>query len=63
MATETQNKDNSRPVRIREEKVQRAARAARLRAVEQDRRVPMVAVLDEALEKGLTKIEHELGIK
>jgi hypothetical protein len=63
MTTETQNKDNSRPVRIRMEKVERAARVARMRAAKEDKKVSMVAVLDQVLEEGLSRIERKLGIK
>jgi hypothetical protein len=62
MATEQANKVNSEAVRIKRDKKQRAGRVARMQAAKEDRRVSAASVIDEILDAGLAKKEHELGI-
>lgn len=62
MTTETQNNGNSNAVRIRRDKMERAARVARRVAADKDQKVSTASVVDEILEEGLTKREKKLGI-
>ena len=62
MATEQASNQISNAVRIKRDKMERAARVARYVAAERDARVSASSLVDEILEEGLTKREKKLGI-
>lgn len=62
MNIETTKKANSNAVRIKGDKLERAARVARLLAAERDERVSAASLVDEIMEEGLTKREKKLGV-
>lgn len=62
MNVETTKKPASNAVRIKGDKLERAARVARILAAERDERVSAASLVDEIMEEGLTKREKKLGI-
>lgn len=62
MTTEQANNKVSNAVRIKRDKMERAARVARRVAADKDERVSASALVDEILEEGLTKREKKLGL-
>lgn len=62
MNLETTKKGNSNAVRIKGDKLERAARVARRLAADRDERVSAASLVDEIMEEGLLKRERKLGL-